>query len=566
MYYNTFLRSFWGFVLLLGTLFWGEYSPQQVQAAQSETLLRNLEKFEQYRLSDTTKALYYAQLAETEADSTTFSPSIASLYDFLADHSETQTFRYNEALKYKLQAAHLYEELGNRHAIARTAADLGRLYLKDGDYHNAYTHGLRALHIAKYLRDTLSIREAYMTIEQVEYFYHQDVEQAMTYNRLVADTYHGKLQADQSVRALNNRFHYPLSPEEAQEILQRSEPICRQYGFNDMLLNVYLNMALQEILFGDLEACEAYLQQAKPLISNFKEEGYYYSASGFYHINCGNFQAAIEDTLRSIELLNQGDFDSKNVHSYFLLQELYQREGRYEDAYAALMQFSEIYTRQINTDDLLELSKTISDLELKRTREWHLFVIITLMLGVILLIVGISLFYSRHKLEVKNRRLLAEKAEQELRNKNEIIKIQKLQQYQEQRNMASLTEELSAAFSATDNKSMRAEIHRIIQRLQKNPDVSNDWIEVEKTLTGNNDTFFENLLKEYPNLTKNERKLCTFIHLNLSTKEISKITHQSVGSINIARSRLRQKFGLTGSDQSLIAFLDRFNSNEKEVE
>ena len=46
--------------------------------------------------------------------------------------------------------------------------------------------------------------------------------------------------------------------------------------------------------------------------------------------------------------------------------------------------------------------------------------------------------------------------------------------------------------------------------------------------------------------------------MNLSTKEISNITHQSVGSINVARSRLRQKFALTDSDTSLIAFLDKF--------
>jgi hypothetical protein len=43
-------------------------------------------------------------------------------------------------------------------------------------------------------------------------------------------------------------------------------------------------------------------------------------------------------------------------------------------------------------------------------------------------------------------------------------------------------------------------------------------------------------------------------------KYTPKITHQSTGSINVARSRLRQKFGLTDSDTSLIAFLDRFKT------
>ena len=162
------------------------------------------------------------------------------------------------------------------------------------------------------------------------------------------------------------------------------------------------------------------------------------------------------------------------------------------------------------------------------------------------------------RMQRKNSRLNSIKAEQELRHKNEIIKIQQLQQYEEQNNMEQLSEELNRAANITDNREMRNELRHIIRRLQKSTGADSHWAEVEKTLASSNDAFFENLLKEYPNLTKNERKLCTLIHMNLSTKEISNITHQSIGSINVARSRLRQKFGLTDSDTSLIAFLDKF--------
>ena len=51
--------------------------------------------------------------------------------------------------------------------------------------------------------------------------------------------------------------------------------------------------------------------------------------------------------------------------------------------------------------------------------------------------------------------------------------------------------------------------------------------------------------------------------MKMSTKEISNITNQSLGSINVARSRLRQKFGLTGDDKSLIVYLDRFGTADK---
>jgi DNA-binding CsgD family transcriptional regulator len=76
-------------------------------------------------------------------------------------------------------------------------------------------------------------------------------------------------------------------------------------------------------------------------------------------------------------------------------------------------------------------------------------------------------------------------------------------------------------------------------------------------------TFFENLVKAYPNLTPNERRLCTLMHLNMSTKEISNITHQSINSINTARTRLRKKFNLSGDDTSLVAFLDQFDTKKE---
>ncbi|WP_068599285.1 helix-turn-helix transcriptional regulator [Vaginella massiliensis] len=69
--------------------------------------------------------------------------------------------------------------------------------------------------------------------------------------------------------------------------------------------------------------------------------------------------------------------------------------------------------------------------------------------------------------------------------------------------------------------------------------------------------FYKRLLEKYPNLTKNELRLCAFLRLNFSSKEISAITQQSPHSIVVARSRLRKKIGLDES-QSLTNFLVQF--------
>jgi len=83
------------------------------------------------------------------------------------------------------------------------------------------------------------------------------------------------------------------------------------------------------------------------------------------------------------------------------------------------------------------------------------------------------------------------------------------------------------------------------------------WSQFELTFGQVHQSFYENLFQKYPNLTPNEKKLCAFLKLNLSTKDISSITHQSIRSLEIARSRLRQKMNLDRSS-NLTKYLSKF--------
>ena len=430
-------------------------TPLYAQPLSSKTLNCNIEKFQQYRTVDRERAYDYASMVLADVDSTAVSEDIAMVCDFMSEYSESNLHRYNDALQYRQRAYGIYEKLENRACLARTNALLARIYLRNNDYHNAFSSGIKALDEGRIIGDSTTVREAYLALEQVDYFYHHDLERAMDYNMRVSSHYSDRAQAHQAVRALNNRFHYELSPDDVNEVIAQCETICTEFGFNDLLVNVYLNAAMQEFMFDDYAATERYLELAKPLISNYKEEGYYYSARGFYYLNMGNDAQAIEDLNRSIELLSNGDFDTKNVHSYFMLQDIFYRQGKYREAYDALMSFAETYTHQHNTQNIVELSLLINDMELRHAEQEHLrkeqlhlqeiehskmvtrFYILSV---VVILIVGI-LIYSRYRLERKNRDLQRVQAEQELNYKNEIIKIQKLQQYQEQNNIDKIVDE-----------------------------------------------------------------------------------------------------------------------------
>ncbi len=80
------------------------------------------------------------------------------------------------------------------------------------------------------------------------------------------------------------------------------------------------------------------------------------------------------------------------------------------------------------------------------------------------------------------------------------------------------------------------------------------WKDFEVRFQEVHSGFYKRLNKQFPDLSPNELKLCAFLRLNMSTKEISTITFQSTKSINMARFRLRKKIEI-GNYDNLVTFL-----------
>ncbi|TAJ08208.1 DNA-binding response regulator [Marinilabiliaceae bacterium JC017] len=69
--------------------------------------------------------------------------------------------------------------------------------------------------------------------------------------------------------------------------------------------------------------------------------------------------------------------------------------------------------------------------------------------------------------------------------------------------------------------------------------------------------FNKNLLNHFPELTAAEIKLCSFVRMGLSIKDIASVLYQNPDSIKVARSRLRKKLNLD-TGQNLEAFLTAY--------
>lgn len=81
------------------------------------------------------------------------------------------------------------------------------------------------------------------------------------------------------------------------------------------------------------------------------------------------------------------------------------------------------------------------------------------------------------------------------------------------------------------------------------------WEEFEYRFQQLHSGFYDRLNQRFPGLTINERRLSAFLKLDMTTKEISDITGQSIRAVHMGRIRLRNKLGLTHTEKELFDFL-----------
>jgi len=84
---------------------------------------------------------------------------------------------------------------------------------------------------------------------------------------------------------------------------------------------------------------------------------------------------------------------------------------------------------------------------------------------------------------------------------------------------------------------------------------TDSWEEFDARFRQVETAFYVNLTARFPNLTSGERRLCALLKLDMSTKEISTLTKQSIRSIEMARIRIRKKLNITHQEVTLAEFL-----------
>ncbi len=98
------------------------------------------------------------------------------------------------------------------------------------------------------------------------------------------------------------------------------------------------------------------------------------------------------------------------------------------------------------------------------------------------------------------------------------------------------------------------QLKRIVKKIDKAIRNEDEWQVFETNFTELHEDFFRMLLKIYPDLSNKDLKLCSYLKMNLSSKEIAPLMGISVRGVEVHRYRLRKKMELD-SKENLTSFL-----------
>lgn len=477
------------------------------------------------------------------------------------------------AMEMTLKARDLAIQLNDKRNLGHTYRIQGKIHLLMGDYTKSINYCFQALQLFEDCHDEDGMFKTENDIGVV-YSYMDNDTKALEYFTLVLNK--AKTNKDQkglsySLNNLGNLYENNKKYKQAETNFRAALEISKQTKQLYYQAINHMNLARICQRTGKFEESRMHYDQA---ISINSAMGNKYDLALCY-LNIYDFYDLQHDRMNAVKsLMKAFSYSTENklkgikYQSARKIHKFYEAENKTDSAYKyAIIQFQ--------VKDSMELDKIKSKLSLaeleyqyaKKEREEkfsrqrnQIFLISGIILALSLAII-IGLFLSRQIIKTKNITLEKQKLnlekkvltdEVEFKNKELTINVMNLLKKNEV--IINISDQLLQMEKNNINEVTREEITRIVKALQKSADNDN-WEEFELRFREVHSDFYDKLIKQFPDLTPNDLKICAFLRLNLSTKEIVELTGQSQNAIEVARYRLRKKLGITNAQVNLVTFL-----------
>jgi len=480
----------------------------------------------------------------------------------------------DSAFYYSLKSEELLDSDINDTLKTQLNLLLGRIYFQEGNYFMSLNHFLTERNRAKLRNDKYNIAFTTFNIGNInlrEKRYNESVKEFESVLNAVEN--------NDKWLELKSRTYLSLGiVYQNKQLFEKSES---NYFKALKIANQINNLNLKSLALSNLGTMYQKKKDYKKALE-FHNKSFeirnsigdkYYKCSSLGHIGYQYFMLdsldlAKQYILESLAISEKSNFKRMNFHSYQLLQNIYEREGDYVNEIKYLKKSLESKIEEFKSQNIQTINKLTSKYTEELDKENELletkaliykYAIIVLIMFFAMLIVA---FYSyRQNARKTKNKLLKEKLElenkllnEELEFKNKEVMTKAMYLIKKNKTIEQISTKLIELKDLV-KKDGKKEFLSIIKDLKQQLD-DNIWSEFEIYFNSIHKDFYERLNKSY-DLTQNERRLCAFLKLDMSSKEISAITGQSTRSLEVARYRLRKKFNLSNSNISLVDFLNQ---------
>jgi DNA-binding CsgD family transcriptional regulator len=168
-----------------------------------------------------------------------------------------------------------------------------------------------------------------------------------------------------------------------------------------------------------------------------------------------------------------------------------------------------------------------------------------------------------HSLELdrKEKGLIAlqnEKLEGELQWKNKELATATMHLVERGGILSSIKEELTAVIKRLNIPNLTQEFKPVFRMISDTEKSDEDWNRFSVHFDEVHNNFLATLKSKYPQLSATDLKLCAYLRLNLSSKEIAQLLNISLKGVEVSRYRLRKKLGLA-TEINLNDFLGKIS-------
>ncbi len=152
-----------------------------------------------------------------------------------------------------------------------------------------------------------------------------------------------------------------------------------------------------------------------------------------------------------------------------------------------------------------------------------------------------------------------EKLEAEINFKNSELASSAMHLVKKGELVSKIKGELTHIIKGAENPKVETELKKMIKSISEDDTIDTEWEKFAKHFDKVHSDFTSVLKEKHPTISNNEIKLCAYLRMNLSTKEIAQLLNISVRGVEISRYRLRKKLALA-TEVNLFDYLINLQS------